>query len=138
MNIFTTGHERFRIVAINTTQPYLRGEVSVLQQEPSTDSAYAALPRARHVFDDYLKTYLSLADQWTRAVYLPDNPADAADYMAARMEIGPDAKQELLAELNPEARIRRALEILGEMLPDMHGQLVAHLRRKTSGFAVLN
>ncbi len=138
MNIFTTGHERFRVVAINTTQPYLRGEVSVLQQEPSTDRAYAALPRARYVFDDYLKTYLSLADQWTRGVYLPDDPADAADYMAARMEVGLDAKQELLAELNPEARIRRELEILGEMLPDMHGQLVAHLRRKTSGFAVLN
>ena len=138
MNIFTTGHERFRIVAINTTQPYLRGEVSVLQQEPSTDSAYAALPRARQLFDDYLKTYLALGDQWTRGVFLPENPADAADYMAARMDIGPDAKQELLAQLNPEARIRRELEILGEVLPDMHGRLVAHLRRKTSGFAVLN
>lgn len=138
LNIFTTGHERFRIVAINTTQPYLRAEVSVLQQEPSTDSAYAALPRARQMFDDYLKTYLALAGQWTRGIYLPDDPADAADYMAARMEIGPDAKQELLAQLNPEARIRRELEILGEVLPGMHGQLVAHLRRKTSGFAVLN
>jgi len=90
LNIFTTGHERFRIVAINTTQPYLRAEVSVLQQEPSTDSAYAALPRARQMFDDYLKTYLALAGQWTRGIYLPDDPADAADYMAARMEIGPD------------------------------------------------
>ncbi len=138
MNIFTTGHERFRIVAVNTTQPYLRGEVSLLRQEPSTDSAYAALPRARQMFDDYLKTYLALADQWTRGVSLPDDPAEAADYMAARMEIVPDTKQELLAQLNPEARIRRELEILGEVLPDMHGQLVAHLRRKTSGFAVLN
>ena len=138
MNIFTMGDERFRIVAINTTQPYLRGEVSALQQEPATDSAYAALPRARQMFDDYLKTYLALGDQWTRGVFLPENPADAADYMAARMDIGPDAKQELLAQLNPEARIRRELEILGEVLPDMHGRLVAHLRRKTSGFAVLN
>jgi Lon protease-like protein len=138
MNIFTMGHERFRIVAINTTQPYLRGEVSALRQEPSTDSAYAALPRARQLFNDYLKTYLALADQWTRGVFMPENPADAADYMAARMDIGPDAKQELLAQLNPEARIRREMEILGEVLPDMHGRLVAHLRRKTSGFAVLN
>ena len=138
MNIFTMGDERFRIVTINTTQPDLRGEVSALQQEPATDSAYAALPRARQMFDDYLKTYLALGDQWTRGVFLPENPADAADYMAARMDIGPDAKQELLAQLNPEARIRRELEILGEVLPDMHGRLVAHLRRKTSGFAVLN
>jgi Lon protease-like protein len=138
MNIFTMGQQRFRIVAINTTQPYLRGEVALLEQEPATDSAHAALPRARQQFDDYLKTYLALADQWTRGVYLPDDPADAADYIAARMDVGPDAKQELLAQLDPEARIRRELEILGEVLPEMHGRLVAHLRQKTSGFAVLN
>jgi hypothetical protein len=138
MNIFTMGQERFRIVAINTTQPYLRGEVSALEQHPSNDRAFAALPRARQMFDDYLKTYLAMADQWTRGVYLPDDPGAAADYIAARMDIGPDAKQELLAQLNPEARLRRELEILGEVLPDMHGRLVAHLRRKTSGFGVLN
>ena len=138
LNIFAIGQQRFRIVAINTTQPYLRGEVALLDQEPSTDAAYAALPRARQQFDDYLKTYLALAGQWTRGVYLPDDPADAADYVAARMDVGPDAKQELLAQLNPEARIQRELEILGEVLPDMHGRLVVYLRQKTSGFAVLN
>ena len=138
MNIFTMGQERFRIVAINTTQPYLRGEVTILDQEPATDSAYAALPRARQLFDDYLKTYLALGDQWTRGIYLPDDPAEAADYIAARMDIGLDAKQELLAQLGPEARLRRELEMIGEMLPDMHGRLVAHLRQKTSGFGVLN
>lgn len=138
MNIFTMGQERFRIVAINTTRPYLRGEVTILDQEPATDSAYAALPRARLVFDDYLKTYLALGDQWTRGIYLPDDPAEAADYIAARMDIGPDAKQELLAQLDPEARLRRELEIIGEVLPNMHGRLVAHLRQKTNGFGVLN
>src|SRR5207302_802271 len=138
MNIFAIGHQRFRIVAVNTTQPYLRGEVSLLEQEAATDSAHATMPRARQMFDDYLKTYLALADQWTRGVYLPDDPAEAADYVAARMDIGPDAKQELLTLLNPGARLRRELEIIGELLPDMHGRLVAHLRQKTSGFAVLN
>lgn len=138
MNIFTIGQERFRIVAINTTQPYLRGEVSVLEQEPATDSAYAALPRAHQMFSDYLRTYFALADQWTRDVHLPDDPGDAADYIATRLDISPDAKQELLAQLNPDARLRRELEIIGEALPDMHGRLVAHLRRRTSGFAALN
>lgn len=138
MNIFTIGQDRFRIVAVNTTQPYLRGEVTILDQEPSTDSAYAALPRAREMFDDYLRTYLALADEWMHGISLPDDPAEAADYIAARMDIGPDAKQELLAQLNPEVRLHREMEILGEVLPDMHGRLVAHLRRKASGFAVLN
>jgi Lon protease-like protein len=138
MNIFTTGQERFRIVAINTTRPYLRGEVAILDQEPATDGAYAALPRARQLFDDYLKTYLALGDQWTRGIYLPEDPAEAADSIATRMDIGTDAKQELLTQLDPGARLHRELEIIGEVLPEMHGRLVARLRQRTSGFGVLN
>jgi Lon protease-like protein len=138
MNIFTIGQQRFRIVAINTTEPYLRGEVELLRQLPATDSAFSIMPRARQQFDDYLKTYFAIADQWIRATSLPDDPGEAADYIAARMEVAPLVKQELLEELEPEARLRRELEIIREELPDMHGRLVAHLRRKTSGFGVLN
>jgi Lon protease-like protein len=138
MNIFAIGEQRFRIIAINTTQPYLRGEVTLLDQEPASDSAYASMARARQLFNDYLKTYLALGDQWTRGVYLPDDPAEAADYIAARMDVGPKIKQELLEQFDPGARLRRELEIMRELLPDMHGRLVAHLRQKTSGFAVLN
>lgn len=138
MNIFTIGQQRFRIVTINTTQPYLRGEVAIVEQGPATDSAYAAMPRARMVFDDYLKTYLSIADQWTRATYLPDHPADAADYIAARTDIDATIKQQWLEELSPEARLRMEIDLIAELLPEMHGRLVARLRDKTSGFAVLN
>ncbi len=138
MNIFTIGQQRFRIVAINTTQPYLRGEVEPLRQLPAGDAAYSVLARAQQQFDDYLKTYFAIADQWIRATYLPDDPGEAADYIAARMDVAPLLKQELLEELEPEARLRRELEIIRDELPDMHGRLVAHLRRKTSGFGVLN
>ena len=138
MNIFAIGGERFRTVAINTTQPYLRGEVSVIEQQPSTDSAFVAVQRARQLFDDYLKTYLALGDQWTRGVYLPDDPGEAADYIAARLDVATDLKQSWLEELVPDARLQRELETITEVLPEMHGRLVAHLRQKTSGFAVLN
>ncbi len=138
MNIFTIGGERFRTVAVNTTQPYLRGEVAPLDQDVATDHAYATLQRARQFFDDYLKTYLALADQWIRGVYLPDDPAEAADYIAARTDAPLPVKQELLEMLDPGARLTREVEILSAELPEMHGRLVAHLRQKTSGFAVMN
>jgi Lon protease-like protein len=138
MNIFTHGERRFRIVAVNTTQPYMRGEVQLLETEPATDSAHAAMPRARQMFDDYLKTYFSIADQWVREVYVPDDPGDAGDYIAARCDVPPETKQQWLEELNPEARLRAELDIISEALPDMHGRLVAHLRQKTTGFGVLN
>jgi Lon protease-like protein len=138
MNIFSMGEQRFRIVAINTTQPYLRGEVAIVEQEPESDGGYAAMPRARQMFDDYLKTYFAMGDQWVREVYLPHDPSDAADYIAARCDVPAEAKQQWLEELNPEARLRMELTLISEALPAMHGQLVAHLRQKTTGFGVLN
>ena len=138
MNLFTIGEQRFRIVSINTTQPYLRGEVAPLEQEPGGDGAYEAMPRARQMFDDYLKTYFAIGDQWVRQVYLPDEPGAAADYIAARCDVPPEAKQQWLEELDPEARLRMELALIGEALPEMHGRLVAHLRQKTTGFGVLN
>ena len=138
MNIFTMGEQRFRIVAINTTQPYLRGEVAIIEQEAANDGAHGAMPRARQMFDDYLKTYFAMGDQWVREVYLPHDPADAADYIAARCDVPAEAKQRWLEELDPGARLQLELQLISEALPGMHGRLVAHLRQKTTGFGVLN
>lgn len=138
LNIFTTGQQRFRILAVTTTEPYMRAEVTLLDQQPAADQAWFALPRAKQMFDDYLKTYFAIADQWVREVYLPDDPADAADYIAARCDVPPEAKQQWLEELDPEARLRAELTLIQDALPDMHGRLVAHLRQKTTGFAILN
>ena len=138
MNIFTIGERRFRLVTLNTTQPYLRGEVALVDQQAATDGAQDLLPKAQLLFDEYLKTYLALADQWTRGVYLPKDAADAGDYIAARLDIAAGVKQELLEQLSPKERIERELSIISEELPDMRARLAAHLRQKTSGFGVLN
>lgn len=139
MNLFTIGERRFRIVAVNTTQPYLRGEVETIEQQPSTDGARSLVPRAQSIFEEYLQTYLSLSDQWTRAVTLPPDPGEAADYVAARLGDMPlPVKQQLLEELSPEERLKREMQLIAEELPDMRFRLKAHLRQKVSGFGVLN
>jgi len=138
MNLFTLGVQRFRIVALNTTQPYLRGEVTPLAQVPADQTALALLPRAGELFNEYFSTYLALGNQWTRGVALPGSPGEAADYVAARLDVTPELKQELLEELSPAARLQRELEIMAERLPDMRARLAAFLRQKVSGFGVLN
>jgi Lon protease-like protein len=138
MNIFTIGQQRFRIVTVNTTQPYLRAEVTALEPEPAGDGAYSVMPRVRLMFDDYLKTFFAVGDQYVRQVFLPDDPGEAADYVAARCDVPPEAKQQWLEELNPEARLRSELALISEALPEMHGRLVARLRQKTTGFGVMN
>ncbi|MEX2245208.1 MAG: LON peptidase substrate-binding domain-containing protein [Dehalococcoidia bacterium] len=136
MNIFTIGQHRFRIVTLNTTEPYLRGEVQLLDQQraPVTD----AIANARGLFEDYLKTYLALGNQWTRGVQLPDDAGEAADYIAARLDVPLQMKQDLLEELSPDARLGREVELIREELPDMRLRLAALLRQKTSGFGVMN
>ncbi|HZP57659.1 MAG TPA: LON peptidase substrate-binding domain-containing protein [Dehalococcoidia bacterium] len=137
MNLMTIGRERFRILAVTTTSPYLRAEV-----EPLAQAAEAWTPeltaRAEGIFAAYLQTYLALGSQWTRGVELPADPGEAADYIAARMDIAAPLKQELLEELSPSARVRRELEILTGELPEMQVRLRALLRQKTAGFGVLN
>jgi Lon protease-like protein len=138
MNLLTIGRERFRIAAVQSTQPYLRGEVTLLEQQPAGEEGRAVLPRAEELFSEYLRTHLALADQWTRGVTLPDDPGDAADFVAARLDVPPHTKQDLLEELSPDTRMARALEIIAEELPDMRARLASHLRHKTAGFGVLN
>lgn len=138
MNLFTMGERRFRIIAVNTEKPYLQAEVEFIDQEPAGAPAFEALPRASELFNEYLRTYLSLGDQYTRGVLLPDDPGEAADYIAARVETATTTKQSWLEELRPEARLLLELETIATDLPDMRQRLAMRRRQKTSGFAVLN
>jgi Lon protease-like protein len=138
MNIFTIGAQRFRVSQISTEREYLTGDVEIIEQAPPTGAAQALMPRARDLFNDYLRTYLAMSDQWTRGVALPDDPAEAADYIAARTDTLAEIKQKWLEELAPETRLAHELEVIEEALPEMRARLAARLHQKTAGFAVLN
>jgi Lon protease-like protein len=137
MNIFAIGEQRFRVVSFTSSHPYLEGDVEIVEQEPA-DGVSDLIPKARELFGEYLKTYMALGNQWIRDVDLPEDAGEAGDYIAARTDVPPHLKQELLEQLSPAARLKRELEIIAEELPDMRARLVAHLRQKTSGFGVLN
>jgi Lon protease-like protein len=138
MNIFAIGERRFRVVKLDTSHDYLAGEIEYVESESVSDDAAALMPQARDLFNEYFRTYLALADQWTRGVALPDDPGDAADYIAARTDASAQLKQAWLEELSPEARLRHQLESIAEAIPDMRLRLEVKLRQKTSGFSVLN
>lgn len=138
MNIFTVGERRFRTIALNTTQPYLRGEITFVDQRPAGDEAGALIARAEPIFGEYLRTFLAIGDQWSNTVLLPRDPGEAADFVAARLDVAQQVKQELLEQLSPDRRLRRELDLLGIELPEMRSRLAVHLRLKTAGFGVLN
>jgi len=137
MNLLTLGVERFRIIAVTTTNPYLRGEVELIEQRRESVPA-ETLARAEDLFATYLKLYMAIGNQWTRGVELPVDSRNAADYIAARLELPPPTKQQLLEELSPSARLDREIALIAEALPEMRVRLEAEQRQRTAGFAVLN
>lgn len=139
MNLFCIGEQRFRIIAVNTTSPYLRGEVALLDQARVAEAPPPQLlARSRQLFDEYLRTHMALGGQWTRGVDLPPDLAEAADYIATRLDVAAPQKQQLLEQLSPEARLAQALAVIAGELPDMRTRLAAYQRQRSSGFGVLN
>jgi ATP-dependent Lon protease len=138
MNLFTIGERRFRINTLYTDREFLRGDVEPFEQDPASITAFEEMPRAAEMFNDYLQLYLALGDQWTRGVDLPEDPGEAADYIAARTEAPVELKQQWLEERSPDARLQSQMELIASALPEMRLRLSVRLRHKTAGFGVLN
>src|SRR5205823_11216078 len=129
MNLLTLGAERFRIIAVTTTSPYLRGEVEVVEQRRESVPT-ETLERAEDLFATYLKLYMAIGNQWTRDVELPVDSRTAADYIATRLELPSATQQQLLEELSPTARLDREIPLISEALPEMRVRLEAEQRQR--------
>ena len=108
-DIVTVGTERFRLLGLDQTRPYLRGEVEMLADEP-TDPA-AAEPAVR-VIQAAFREYLDALTEWGGATVrledLPDEPELLSFIVAAAMVIDLPERQALLAE--PDTLRRLAMQ----------------------------
>ena len=108
-DIVTVGTDRFRLLGLDETQPYLRGEVELLAEEPADPAA--AGPAARFVqvaFHEYLDALTEWGGATVRLEDLPDEPVLLSFIVAAAMVIDLPERQALLAE--PDAVRRLGLE----------------------------
>jgi uncharacterized protein len=111
-DIVTVGGQRFRLLGLDETRPYLQGEVEILAEEPPDPAA--AGPAVR-VTQDAFREYLEALTEWGGAVVriedLPDEPALLSFIVAAAMVIELTERQALLAEPDTLRRLglQRAL-----------------------------
>jgi uncharacterized protein len=108
-DIVTVGTDRFRLHDLDDSQPYLVGEVEMLD-EPAGDEAAAALAASavQRAFRAYLNV---LADRGAATISvpdLPDEPILLSYLVAASMIIEIGDRQELLAQ--PDAVRRLSAE----------------------------
>jgi uncharacterized protein len=111
-DIVAVGTQRFRLLRLDQTRPYLQGEVEMLTEEP-TDPAVAG-PAVR-VIQAAFREYLDALTEWGGATIrleeLPDEPELLSFIVAAAMVIDLPERQAMLAESDTLRRLamQRAL-----------------------------
>lgn len=100
MNILAFGKDRFNVLAYDHSEPYLTGEIDLLQLEPPLDSSHTLqdLDQLRY----WIKRYITLLGKSENAPAevknLPSDPAKLAYFGASLLKIDLVKKQSLLEE----------------------------------------
>ena len=105
MNIVIEGRDRFRLVELTRGRSFRTAVVEPVADDPEPADP-AAIERA-------LELFRRLAEVAESDVDVPAADSDQLDFeLAARVDFGADAKQELLASTSPRARMKRLVELL--------------------------
>jgi uncharacterized protein len=97
-DIVSAGSERFRLLGLDETRPYLQGEVEILPEEPADPAAGLAARAAQVAFREYLDALTEWGGATVQLEDLPDEPDLLSFVIAAAMVIDLPERQALLAE----------------------------------------
>ncbi len=139
MNLMCLGGKRFRIVATSSGQPYLVGEVELVETIAEDDEETRDLAdTAGSLFAEYLRLYLAMSNQWARSVEMPSEPDRLADYIASRLAIDFWTKQDLLEELSAHDRLSKEVGLLSDAIQEMTPRVESVRAARWYGFAAMN
>lgn len=115
LNVVAYGERRFRILALDTSEPYLQGDVELLESEHVDAPEVANLAaRASALFRDHQRLVLAISGQWSRALDLPADPDSLSDHVAGAVELPVAERQALLEMLSLPERLARLAVLLAE------------------------
>ena len=76
LNLVAVGVERFRILTITQSQPYLRADVEMIEDaEGDPPASAAAAGEVSKLYVDYYRLALALTSQWQERVGVPEQPS---------------------------------------------------------------
>jgi Lon protease-like protein len=138
MNILCVGVQRFRILNLLQTEPYLVAKVELLESEADDASLAELADTTGPLFAEYYRLYLALSDQWAHKIGMPQGPAALSDFMASRLPISLWAKQQLLEMLSVRRRLETEVEILSETVRDLTRRVALAQVQKHHAIDTLN
>jgi uncharacterized protein len=105
-HLVTVGTQRFRLLALDQTLPYLQGEIELLAEDVVDQAAAAPFVRAVHVaFRAYVDALTERGGATVQIEDLPSEPVLLSFVVAATMVIDLPERQGLLDELDTVRRL---------------------------------
>ncbi len=105
-DLLTAGTQRFRLVDLDDSRPYLQGKVDLLSDEAGDEGAAARAARAvQDAFRAYLSALAAHGPAQLAIPDLPDDPVLLSYLIAASMIIGLHDKQALLGAADAASRL---------------------------------
>jgi uncharacterized protein len=105
-HLVTVGTQRFRLVALDNSRPYLQGEVDLIEEEVGDEAAAGlAVQAVQRGFHGYVEALASRESVEVTVPELPDEPLLLSYLVAASMILDLSVRQDLLAEPDAERRL---------------------------------
>lgn len=111
MNIVAVGQSRFRIHTLNYDEPYLKGNVELLESIEDTQDTIRQSRQLVPLLKRYLHTLESVGQVQFDFTQLPDDPMSVAYLAAVLLQTESEHKQSLLAEDDSTKLLDRLREI---------------------------
>lgn len=126
MNVLVEGRERFKLVGLTSGRAFQTADVEpILDEDDSPESV--SVDRALELFD-------RLRELTGSDVEAPSASGEQLSYaLAARVELVPEVKQELLQETSERIRLDRVCELLDDATVAVERQRRAAERAATNG-----
>jgi Lon protease-like protein len=127
--IIARGVERFRIVSLNYSLPYLVADVTLLE-EVVDEAAERAAAHAREEASRYIRLLLAVRGEWRRQLELPNDPLKLLYFLSTvLLGLSGETRQRIL-EAEP---VSNRLKVAGGALREAAGELEKTVMRAGPG-----
>ncbi len=117
LRILVQGQSRIRLTSVEQTEPYLAGRFEDLPDVVGREKEIEALARnVEALFGRIISLVPYLPEELELAAANAEDPSSLANLIAATLRLKTEEKQELLAEPDVEARLRRLTVVLNREL----------------------
>ena len=134
-NIIVRGRERFAFGGwTESDAPYRVGRIAPHEDATEPPASLALLNgRVRQLFARVADAARTIAEEGAGPPPLPDDPSRLSFAIAAMLDMDVAARQALLTERSPAARLRALEALLAPAAPALEARAGVHERAKTNG-----